>query len=130
MLHHDNAPSDTSVLTQQCLAINTIAVIPHPPYTPELASCDFLLFPKQKFKLKGRRFDTIEEIQAESQSVFDTDRKGILGSVAKMEEGTTSRLTSADRPYGEFYDFCSVSPENFGSTHLYFYCLFSCLLQV
>jgi hypothetical protein len=25
-------------------------------------------------------------------------------------------VTAADRPYGEFYDFYSVSPENFGST--------------
>jgi hypothetical protein len=32
-----------------------------------------------------------------------------------MREGTTS-VTAADRPYGEFYDFYSVSPENFGST--------------
>ena len=33
-----------------------------------------------------------------------------------MRVGTTSRVTAADRPYGEFYDFYSVSPENFGST--------------
>jgi len=31
-----------------------------------------------------------------------------------MREGSTSRVTAADRPYGEFYDFYSVSPENFG----------------
>jgi hypothetical protein len=37
-----------------------------------LAPCDFLLFPKVKLKLKGRRFDTIEELQAESQRVLDT----------------------------------------------------------
>jgi hypothetical protein len=49
-----------------------MAVIPHPPYSPDLAPCDFFLFPKMKFKLKGRRFDTIEEIQAESQRVLDT----------------------------------------------------------
>jgi hypothetical protein len=30
------------------------------------------MFPKMKLKLKGRRFDTIEEIQAESQTVLDT----------------------------------------------------------
>ena len=36
-----------------------------------------------------------------------------------MQEGTTLRATVADRPYGEFYDFYSVSPENFGSTHVY-----------
>jgi hypothetical protein len=40
--------------------------------TGDLAPCDFLLFPKMKLKRKGRRFDTIEEIQAESQRVLDT----------------------------------------------------------
>jgi hypothetical protein len=37
-----------------------------------LAPCDFFLFPKIKLKLKGRRFDNIEEIQAESQRVLNT----------------------------------------------------------
>jgi len=36
-----------------------------------------------------------------------------------MREGTTSRATAADRLYGEFYDFYSVGPENFGSTLVY-----------
>jgi hypothetical protein len=39
-----------------------------------------------KLKLKGRRFDTVEEIQAESQRVLDTDRKGLPGSAPKMQE--------------------------------------------
>jgi hypothetical protein len=39
-------------------------------YSPNLAPCDFFLFPKKKLKLKGRRFDTVEEIQAESQIVL------------------------------------------------------------
>jgi hypothetical protein len=42
-----------------------------------------------------------------------------------MREGTTSRVTVADRPYGEFYDFYSVSPENFGSTFVYLFILHS-----
>jgi len=41
---------------------NKMAVIPLPPYSPDLAPCDFFLFPKMKLKLKGRRFDTTEEI--------------------------------------------------------------------
>jgi histone-lysine N-methyltransferase SETMAR len=49
---HDNAPSHTSVFTQQFLAKNEMAVIPHPPYTPDLAHCDFFLFPKINLKLK------------------------------------------------------------------------------
>jgi len=66
LLHHDNTPSHTFVLTHQFLAKNKIAVIPHPLYSPDLASCDFFLFPKMKLKLKGCWFDTIEKIQAES----------------------------------------------------------------
>jgi len=54
------------------LAKNKIAVIPHPPYSPDLTPCDFFLFPKMKLKLKGRWFDTIDEIQDESQRVLDT----------------------------------------------------------
>jgi hypothetical protein len=52
-----------------------MAVIPHPPYSPHLAPCDFFLFQKMKLKLKGRWFDIIEEIQADSQTVLDTERK-------------------------------------------------------
>jgi len=39
-----------------------------------------------KLKLKGCRFDTIEEIQAESQSAGHSDRKGLPRSVPKMKE--------------------------------------------
>jgi hypothetical protein len=47
-----------------------MAVTPNPPYSPDLAPCDFFLFPKMKLKLKGCRFDTTEEeIQVE---VLDT----------------------------------------------------------
>jgi hypothetical protein len=65
LLHNDNAPSHNSVLTQQFLAKYKMDVIPHPEYTPDLAPCYFSLFPKMKLKLKGRRFDATEEIQAE-----------------------------------------------------------------
>jgi hypothetical protein len=40
--------------------------------TGDLTPCDFFLFPKKELKLKGRRFDTSEEIQAELQRVIDT----------------------------------------------------------
>jgi hypothetical protein len=56
-----------------------MAAIPHVPYSPHLAPCYFFLFPEMKLKLKGHRFDTTEEIQAESQRLLDTDRKGFPG---------------------------------------------------
>jgi hypothetical protein len=49
-----------------------MALIPHPPYSLDLAPRDFFLFPKMKLKLKGCRFDTIDKIQVESLVVLDT----------------------------------------------------------
>jgi len=40
--------------------------------------------------------------------------EGDGGTGVYMREWTTSRVTAADRPYGELYDFYRVSPENFG----------------
>ena len=37
--------------------------MPHSLYSPDLAPADFFLFTKLKTTLKGRRFQTIEEIQ-------------------------------------------------------------------
>jgi transposase len=70
LLHYYNAPAHTSILAQQFLAKYKMAVIPYPQYSPDLAPCDFFLFPKMKLKLKGRRFDTTEEIHAKSPRVL------------------------------------------------------------
>jgi hypothetical protein len=97
-----------------------MAVIPHPPYSLDLAPRDFFLFPEMKLKLKGPQLDTVEEIQAESQRVLDTlaekdlQEGGDGGTSVYKREGTTSRAMAADRPYGEVYYFYSVSPEYFG----------------
>jgi hypothetical protein len=108
---------------KQFLAKYEMAFIPHPQYSLDLSPCDFFLFPKMKFKLEGRWFDTTEEIQAESQRVLDTltertSRKrskngGECGTCFNMREGTTSRVMAADRHYGEFYDLYSVSSDYF-----------------
>jgi len=46
LLHHDNAPSQTSVFIYQFLAKNNMAVIPHPTYSPVLAPCNSSYFQK------------------------------------------------------------------------------------
>ena len=46
------------------MGINTV---PQPPYTPDLASCDIWLFPK----LKGCRYETIEEMKEAVTKVID-----------------------------------------------------------
>ena len=40
--------------------------ITHPPYSPDLAPCDFFLFPRLKKNMKGKRFGTVEEVKQKS----------------------------------------------------------------
>ncbi|CAI6344606.1 unnamed protein product [Macrosiphum euphorbiae] len=63
LLHHDNAPAHSALSIREFLADKQIPVVPHPPYSPDLAPCDFFLFPKIKTDLKGQRFDDIETIK-------------------------------------------------------------------
>jgi transposase len=75
LLHDDDTPSHRALATREFLAHNSIITCPHPPYSSDLAPCDFFLFPKMKLKLKGHRFDGLEEIQRESQNVLGTLRE-------------------------------------------------------
>ena len=68
----DQKQQRANVCTELNWTEKQIAVIPHPPYSPDMAPCDFFLFPEMELKPKERRFDTIKEIQAETQRVLDT----------------------------------------------------------
>ena len=57
---YNNAPAHTALSIQEILAKKNIPVLPHPPYSPDLALCDFYLFPRLKSKLKGHHFGTME----------------------------------------------------------------------
>lgn len=61
-LHHDNAPAHSSHLIQNFLTKHSTPVVRQPPYSPDMAPCDFWLFPKLKMPLKGTRFQTREDI--------------------------------------------------------------------
>jgi histone-lysine N-methyltransferase SETMAR len=70
LLHH-NALSHTSFLTREFLTKKNMTVVLHPPSSPDLASCDFHVFPIQD-KTEIHHFDTIEVTEAESQVVLNT----------------------------------------------------------
>ena len=45
-----------------------IKTVRHPPYSPDLAPCDFCLFPK----LRGCRYETIEEMKEVLTKITNT----------------------------------------------------------
>ena len=52
-----------SHLMQSFLAKHQIIQMTQPPYSPDLVLCNFWLFTKPKSPLKGKRFQTVDEIQ-------------------------------------------------------------------
>ncbi len=60
----DNASHHTSFRTLNFLAKHKITCMNHPPYSSDMAPCNFYVFTKLKANLKGERFKSIEEIQA------------------------------------------------------------------
>ena len=53
-----------------------IKTVPRPPHSPDVAPCDFWLFPK----LRGCRYETIEEIK-EAVTLTQEDFHGVLAEV-------------------------------------------------
>ena len=78
LLHHDNAPAHNALGIRGFLAKNSIAVLEQAPYSPDLAHCDFVLFPKLKEVIKGTRFQdsiaiktaVMRELQAIQRNPF------------------------------------------------------------
>jgi len=101
LLHHDNAPAHAAHLTRWFLTDNNMTVVPHPPYSPYLAPSDFFLFPKLKMKLKGRRFQTAEKIQAESQAVLNTLRENDFQECFKNWQRRWDRCQASEGDYFE-----------------------------
>ena len=62
LLLHDNASAHKAKVTTTFLSEQGIQVLDHPPYSPDLAPCDFWLFPVLKEKLAGRKFDRVQDL--------------------------------------------------------------------
>ena len=60
-----------------------IKTVPHPPYSPDHAPCDFWLF----LKLRGGRYETINEMKEAVTKVIDTlTQEDFPGAFQKLLE--------------------------------------------
>ena len=60
-----------------------IKTVPHPPYNPDLGPCDFWFFPK----LRGCRYETIDEMKEAVTEVIDTlTQEDFHGAFQKLLE--------------------------------------------
>ena len=74
-----------------------IKAVPHPSYSPDLASCDFWLFPK----LRGRRYKTIEEMKEAETMVIDSfAQEDVSGVFQKLLEHYNKCIASG----GDYFE--------------------------
>lgn len=86
LFHHDNAPAHSSHVATAKLVELGYELLPHPPYSPDLAPCDFFLFPNMKKWLGGKRFTSNEEVIAETEAYFaELDKLYYLEGLKKLE---------------------------------------------
>jgi len=77
----------------------------HPPYSPDLAPCDFWLFPKLKNAMKGQRFADLSDIQSNVKTllrgILENDFQDCFGSgtivsrSAQLHKESISKATAA-----------------------------------
>ena len=86
-LHHNNVPTHASHLMQSFLVKHQITQVTQSPYSPDLTTCNFWLFPKLKSPLKRKRFQTIDEIQENTTGQVNGNWKNSVKSQGAYLEG-------------------------------------------
>ena len=81
--HQDNAPIHNSILVTDYLTKISIKTVPHRFYSPDLAPCDFWLFPK----LTGCRYETIEMKEVVMKIIDTLTQEDFHGALQKLLEG-------------------------------------------
>ncbi|UYV61783.1 hypothetical protein LAZ67_1006524 [Cordylochernes scorpioides] len=109
LLHHDNAPAHTSLLVRDLLAKNNTLMMPQPPYSPDLAPCDFFLFPKLKKPMKGRRYTTLDVIKtASKEELKNIFEKLFFEVLRKLEKPLAQDALEAGDLSKSLYSYAQV----------------------
>ena len=90
--YQDNTPVHNSILVTDYLSKMGIKTHPQPPYSPDLAPCDFWLFPK----LRARRYETIKEKRLWRRSLTRSHKRTSMGPSKSCWNRTISTLQSEE----------------------------------
>jgi len=71
LFHQDNAPVHTSIIAMAKINELKFELLPHAPYSPDLAPSDYFLFPNLKKWLGDKRFTNNEEVESAVNGYFE-----------------------------------------------------------
>ena len=97
ILHHDSASAHTALSVKQFLVSKEITTLHHPPYSPDLAPCDFFLFSKLKEILKGH---ASKESRISRSAWRDTSKPSQKKNFHSASKRCQKEWKSASKPMG------------------------------
>jgi histone-lysine N-methyltransferase SETMAR len=87
LLQHDNARPHTSQATMAAISDLGFEVLPHPPYSPDLAPSDYWLFGEMKKPLRGHQYSSLQALaSAVSQWVRGSPADFYAAGIEKLPE--------------------------------------------
>ena len=98
---HDNARPHKSLAVRQKIQDMGMHEVPHPPYSPNIAPCDFWLFRKLKDNLSGREF---EDRLSLARAIFRYLEDIPKDEYRKTFENWIKRLKSVVEYKGEYFE--------------------------
>lgn len=76
LLQHDNAPAHRARLTTDKIQkMDGVQLLPHPPYSPDIAPSDYGLFRSMVAFFQDRRFETVQEVEQGCREFFSSKTK-------------------------------------------------------
>ena len=96
-LHHDNTAAHASCFMQSFWQNIKSPRWLSPRYSPDLGLCNFWLFPQLKSPLKGKRFQTMDEIQENTIRQLMAIGRTVWGPKMSTLKGTESSLSHVQR---------------------------------
>jgi len=71
-VEQDNAPAHNASSVKHFLANKNITALEHPCYSPDLAPCNFYLFPKIKSVLKGTHSVSVDNVKPKIVEILNS----------------------------------------------------------
>ncbi len=88
LLQHDGASAHTALKTKAKIEeLDGIELLPHPAYSPDLAPSDYGLFRSMSTFLRGRRFDSVDDVEKACREYFASKyREWYRDEIRKLAE--------------------------------------------
>ena len=99
LFHQDNAPCHKSIATMAKLYELHFKLLPHLPYSPELAPSNCWLFADRKRMLQGKRFGSNEEVISETEAYFEAKDKSFYKKGIKLLEKRWNHCITLEGDY-------------------------------